>query len=104
MRLSSYSKDQLIACGKGELFGPGNAQLPVDNMLMIDRIIEINDSGGEYEKGFIRAEVTKYEDYTTLGGEQKVKEAGKNAVDKAKDLVDGDDDKEDTDNPETKPV
>ena len=54
---SSYAKDQLIACGKGELFGPGNAQLPVDNMLMLDRIVEINDQQGEFGKGYIKAEL-----------------------------------------------
>ena len=40
----------------GELFGPGNAQLPLPPMLMFDRITEINDNGGEFGKGFIQAE------------------------------------------------
>ena len=31
----------------------------------------------DFEKGFIRAEVMKYEDYTTLGSEAAVKDAGK---------------------------
>jgi hypothetical protein len=31
----------------------------------------------DFEKGFIRAEVMKYEDYTTLGSESAVKDAGK---------------------------
>ena len=39
---NSYSKEELIACGKGQLFGPGNARLPLPNMLMVDRIVEIN--------------------------------------------------------------
>ena len=53
---SSYNKDELVACGMGELFGPGNAQLPVDNMLMLDRITHISDTGGEHGKGQIVAE------------------------------------------------
>ena len=53
----TYSKDELIACGKGELFGPGNAQLPIDNMLMIDRIAHISSEGGHYGKGEIIAEL-----------------------------------------------
>ena len=54
---SSYNKDDLIACGLGELFGPGNARLPIDNMLMMDRITEINSDGGEAGKGQIIAEL-----------------------------------------------
>jgi 3-hydroxyacyl-[acyl-carrier protein] dehydratase/trans-2-decenoyl-[acyl-carrier protein] isomerase len=54
---SSYNKDELIDCGYGRMFGPGNAKLPVGNMLMLDRIIEINDHGGEHNKGQIIAEL-----------------------------------------------
>jgi len=54
---SSYDKNELIACGKGELFGPGNAQLPLDNMLMMDRITHISSEGGEFGKGEIIAEL-----------------------------------------------
>jgi 3-hydroxyacyl-[acyl-carrier protein] dehydratase/trans-2-decenoyl-[acyl-carrier protein] isomerase len=54
---SSYDKEQLIACGEGKLFGPGNAQLPVDEMLMLDRITEISDEGGTFGRGFVRAEL-----------------------------------------------
>ncbi len=54
---SSFTKEELVACGMGELFGPGNAQLPTDNMLMFDRIITINDTEGDYGKGFIHAEL-----------------------------------------------
>ena len=54
---SAYSKDELINCGKGKLFGPGNAQLPTDNMLMLDRITHISSEGGEYGKGQIIAEL-----------------------------------------------
>jgi 3-hydroxyacyl-[acyl-carrier protein] dehydratase / trans-2-decenoyl-[acyl-carrier protein] isomerase len=54
---TSFDKQELIACGHGELFGPGNAQLPVDNMLMIDRITRISCDGGAYGKGEIVAEL-----------------------------------------------
>jgi 3-hydroxyacyl-[acyl-carrier protein] dehydratase/trans-2-decenoyl-[acyl-carrier protein] isomerase len=54
---SSYDKEQLVACGLGELFGPGNAQLPLDNMLMLDRIAHISSDGGEKGKGEIIAEL-----------------------------------------------
>ncbi|HFC52905.1 MAG TPA: 3-hydroxyacyl-[acyl-carrier-protein] dehydratase FabA, partial [Gammaproteobacteria bacterium] len=49
--------DELIACARGELFGPGNAQLPMPPMLMFDRIGLITDEGGAYGKGEIRAEL-----------------------------------------------
>ena len=54
---NAYRKDELIACGNGELFGPGNAQLPIDNMLMVDRIIHISSEGGAFGKGEIVAEL-----------------------------------------------
>lgn len=54
---NSYNLEELIDCGYGRLFGPGNAKLPVDNMLMIDRIVEINSDGGEYGRGQIIAEL-----------------------------------------------
>lgn len=54
---TSYSKEDLIKAGTGEMFGEGNSQLPSDNMLMIDRIITINEDGGEHGKGQIIAEL-----------------------------------------------
>jgi len=54
---SSYTKDELLASSRGELFGPGNAKLPAPNMLMIDRIIEINNDGGKHGLGQIIAEI-----------------------------------------------
>jgi 3-hydroxyacyl-[acyl-carrier protein] dehydratase/trans-2-decenoyl-[acyl-carrier protein] isomerase len=54
---NSYSRDELIACGHGELFGPGNAQLPLDQMLMLDRITHISSEGGQHGKGQIIAEL-----------------------------------------------
>ena len=56
-RPSSYSYEELLACARGEMFGPGNAQLPAPPMLMFDRIIEINSTGGEHGKGYIEAEL-----------------------------------------------
>ncbi|MEY3018914.1 MAG: 3-hydroxyacyl-[acyl-carrier-protein] dehydratase FabA [Pseudomonadota bacterium] len=54
---NSFTKEELVACGHGELFGEGNARLPVDNMLMLDRITSITTDGGEYGKGQIIAEL-----------------------------------------------
>lgn len=54
---NSFDKSELIACGNGTLFGPGNAQLPTDNMLMIDRIPHISSQGGSFGKGEIVAEL-----------------------------------------------
>ena len=54
---SEYSYDELIECGEGKLFGPGNAQLPLPPMLMFDRITHISDEGGEHGKGQIIAEL-----------------------------------------------
>ncbi len=47
-RRSSYSYEDLLACGRGELFGPGNAQLPLPPMLMFDRISSIGEDGGAH--------------------------------------------------------
>ena len=57
MKQSSYSYEDLISCGNGELFGPGNAQLPQPPMLMFDRITKVSKEGGEYGKGIIVAEL-----------------------------------------------
>jgi 3-hydroxyacyl-[acyl-carrier protein] dehydratase / trans-2-decenoyl-[acyl-carrier protein] isomerase len=56
-RRSSFAYEDLLACGRGELFGPGNAQLPLPPMLMFDRITEISETGGPNGKGFVRAEL-----------------------------------------------
>ena len=54
-RRASYEYDDLLACGRGELFGAGNAQLPLPPMLMFDRISEIAEAGGAYGRGLARA-------------------------------------------------
>jgi 3-hydroxyacyl-[acyl-carrier protein] dehydratase/trans-2-decenoyl-[acyl-carrier protein] isomerase len=54
---SSYTYEDIIACGKGELFGAGNAKLPLPPMLMLDRITSISAAGGTHSKGEIVAEL-----------------------------------------------
>ena len=56
-RRSSFSYEDLLACGRGDMFGPGNAQLPLPPMLMFDRIAQISEEGGAHGKGVIRAEL-----------------------------------------------
>ena len=56
-RQNSYSYEELIKCGRGELFGPGNAQLPLPPMLMFDRITHIAEDGGNHGKGQMVAEL-----------------------------------------------
>ncbi len=55
--ITSFDKNDLLACSRGELFGPGNSQLPAPNMLMIDRIVNIDTQGGSHGKGYIEAEL-----------------------------------------------
>ena len=57
MKKSSFSYEQLIDCANGDLFGKGNAQLPSPPMLMFDRITNINETGGVFQKGEIVAEL-----------------------------------------------
>ncbi len=59
---SSYSYEEIIECGKGNLFGKGNAQLPAPPMLMFDRITNVNKDGGVHGKGEITAELDINED------------------------------------------
>lgn len=56
-RQNSFNYEDLLACGRGELFGDGNAQLPLPPMLMFDNITEIAETGGPHGKGLIRAEL-----------------------------------------------
>lgn len=57
VRQNAYNKEDLLASGRGELFGEGYAQLPAPNMLMMDRIVRISTEGGAYGKGEIIAEL-----------------------------------------------
>ncbi len=56
-RQNAYSREELLACGRGELFGPDSAKLPLPDMLMTDRITLITNSGGAHGKGEIHAEL-----------------------------------------------
>ena len=56
-RQSSYNHDELLACARGELFGPDSAKLPMPDMLMTDRITRITNTGGKFGKGEIAAEL-----------------------------------------------
>ena len=57
MKKNSYTYSELINCGNGQLFGEGNAKLPLPPMLMFDRITEINDGSGAFKKGSLKAEL-----------------------------------------------
>ena len=57
MEKNSFDYKELIACGEGDLFGKGNAKLPLPPMLMFDRITEIKKDVGEFKKGLIKAEL-----------------------------------------------
>jgi 3-hydroxyacyl-[acyl-carrier protein] dehydratase/trans-2-decenoyl-[acyl-carrier protein] isomerase len=61
-RQNSYTREELLQCARGGMFGPGNAQLPTPPMLMFDRITRIHADEGLYEKGLIIAELDIYPD------------------------------------------
>jgi 3-hydroxyacyl-[acyl-carrier protein] dehydratase/trans-2-decenoyl-[acyl-carrier protein] isomerase len=54
---NSFTFEELLSCGRGEMFGAGNAQLPLPPMLMFDRIVSITEDGGKYGQGQIIAEL-----------------------------------------------
>ncbi len=62
MAQTSFDLPDLLACGRGEMFGPGNAQLPAPPMLMFDRITHISDKGGLFDKGQVVAELDVHPD------------------------------------------
>ena len=64
---NSYSREDLELCGTGGLFGPETGKLPTGNMLMVDRIVEINQEGGLYGKGYIEAELDIHPDLWFFG-------------------------------------
>jgi 3-hydroxyacyl-[acyl-carrier protein] dehydratase/trans-2-decenoyl-[acyl-carrier protein] isomerase len=66
-RPSSFTKEDLLACARGEMFGPGNAQLPAPPMLMFDRILTITADGGAHGKGWIEAELDIVDDLWFFG-------------------------------------
>lgn len=59
---NSYTREELLSCGHGRMFGPGNARLPIGNMLMVDRIVDISATGGSEGKGRILAELDIHPD------------------------------------------
>ena len=54
---NSYNYQDLINCGKGILFGAGNAKLPLPPMLMFDRISKIENNTGSFKRGYVEAEL-----------------------------------------------
>lgn len=64
---SSYTKEDLVACGDGKLFGEETAKLPAGNMLMVDRIVSITGDGGAYGKGRLEAELDIHPDLWFFG-------------------------------------
>jgi len=56
-RKNAFTRDELLTCARGEMFGPGNAQLPMPPMLMFDRIVSITEDGGTHNRGQIVAEL-----------------------------------------------
>ena len=59
---NAFDFDDLLACGRGDMFGPGNAQLPAPPMLMFDRITSITGDGGKFGKGYVEAELDIHPD------------------------------------------
>ena len=57
IKKNSYEYEELIDCANGKLFGPGNAKLPSPPMLMFDKITNIQDQKGKFNKGLIEAEL-----------------------------------------------
>lgn len=64
---NAYSKEDLKASGRGELFGPNGPRLPARNMLMMDRIIKMTEDGGRYNKGYVEAELDIHPDLWFFG-------------------------------------
>lgn len=54
---SSYTYEELLACSRGEMFGPGNSRLPAPNMLMMDRVTRMEETGGTHGLGYVEAEL-----------------------------------------------
>ena len=63
---NSYTRDELVLCGTGELLGSETARLPSGNMLMVDRVVEINKDGGLHGLGYIEAELDIHPDLKLL--------------------------------------
>ena len=57
IKKNTFKYEELIECANGNLFGPGNAKLPSPPMLMFDRITNIEQKNGIYNKGVVQAEL-----------------------------------------------
>ena len=57
IKKNSFNYEELINCANGKLFGTGNAQLPLPPMLMFDRITNIQNQKGKFNKGLVEAEL-----------------------------------------------
>jgi 3-hydroxyacyl-[acyl-carrier protein] dehydratase / trans-2-decenoyl-[acyl-carrier protein] isomerase len=64
---NAYDYQELLSCGRGEMFGDGNAQLPAPPMLMFDRITRIESEAGEHSKGYVEAELDIHPDLWFFG-------------------------------------
>ena len=64
---SSYTYEDLLASGRGELFGKEGPQLPAPTMLMMDRIVKMTEDGGAFGKGYIEAELDIHPDLPFFG-------------------------------------
>ena len=64
---SSYTYEDLLASGRGELFGKEGPQLPAPTMLMMDRIVKMTEDGGAFGKGYIEAELYIHPDLPFFG-------------------------------------
>ncbi|MCY4177521.1 MAG: bifunctional 3-hydroxydecanoyl-ACP dehydratase/trans-2-decenoyl-ACP isomerase [Endozoicomonadaceae bacterium] len=62
MKKNSYAADEVLVCTKGELFGQDKPKLPAPPMLMLDRVTEINNNGGQYNRGELKAELDLHDD------------------------------------------
>ncbi len=62
VKQSSYNQEDMLRAGRGELFHPESAKLPLPNMLMADRVVEINETGGRYNRGEVIAELDIHPD------------------------------------------
>lgn len=61
-RQESYSREELLASSRGELFGANGPQLPAPDMLMVDRIVKMSEIGGHHDKGYVEAELDIHAD------------------------------------------
>ena len=57
LKQDSFNKEEILKCGRGEMFGPESPLLPKPEMLMLDRIVQIRNTGGNYGKGELIAEL-----------------------------------------------